>query len=408
MRCRVRLCFEGSWLISRGVAVQNVVRGRDYVPGSAWRGALAEMLLSAGRSEAELAAIFSSDARFGFLYPVPAEEGWEGFPLPLSARKCKVQGGLGDGKHGASDWLLPNLRRYLDLRSEAPFECSVCRERLERYRGLAARSLRGEGYREIKIERCWLMRVGLDRRTETAAEGILYALDAATWPHFSGWWQGAEEEFLKLREALAACRPLVDGGWPVYLGTAKARGLGKALLRLDEGESPSLPPLEARLNDFQRQLGLGNDHPYLYFSLTLRSPLLLPGDGGKPWGWDDAGVLTRYISTVPSGLEYLQEVSAVEWETWEGWSQAWGLPKPVVTAAVPGSVLVYQAPLAAKDEVLAFLQEIEERGLGEKTAEGWGEAVVCDPFHLHFDADKISVRTEEGKDELHVSAAGGN
>lgn len=67
---------------------------------------------------------------------------------------------------------------------------------------------------------------------------------------------------------------------------------------------------------------------------------------------------------------------------------AWGLPKPVVTAVAPGSVLVYRAPAQEKEAVLAFLQEVEERGLGERTAEGWGEAVACDPLRVRFDAGR--------------------
>jgi hypothetical protein len=88
------------------------------------------------------------------------------------------------------------------------------------------------------------------------------------------------------------------------------------------------------------------------------------------------------------GVRFTSEYAAVEWETWDGWAMAWGLPRPLVTALAPGSVLVYRAPAQEREAVLAFLREVEGRGLGERTAQGWGEAVACDPLHVTFDGEK--------------------
>ncbi|MGQ9533084.1 MAG: CRISPR-associated RAMP protein Csx10, partial [Desulfotomaculales bacterium] len=129
------------------------------------------------------------------------------------------------------------------------------------------------------------------------------------------------------------------------------------------------------------------DPRHLYFSLTLRSPFLVRDRTGAACGRPERALLEPYAENLPAGLEFLPEASAVEWETWDGWAMAWGLPKPLVTALAPGSVLAYRAPAAERDAVLAFLREVEDRGLGERTAQGWGEAVACDPLHVTFDAE---------------------
>lgn len=421
MRCQVLLRAEGPLLVGKGLAAQNVQLGRDFVPGSAWRGALADAIrrhagvkapgAAAGAAgvPADFDAAFGQGARFGFLYPVPAE-GWEGFPLPLTVRSCKAKPGFlpedGDendprGGHGIQDVLLAHLRWHAGMAEEEVTRggCRRCGERLDRHRGLAARrGLPGtdrSAYREVKVRRRLLLRVGLDRRTETAADGVLYALDAAVPGKeetlcFAGTWRGNREQREALRRLLEAACPRAGNGWVVRVGTARARGLGKAVVEIKEAEDPLLPPLERRLDAFQPRLRSGDlaEPKHLYFALTLRAPLLVRDPAGVPCARPDATVLAPYVENLPAGLQFLGGASAIEWEAWDGWAMAWGLPKPVVTAVAPGSVLVYRAPAREKEAVLAFLQEVEERGLGERTAEGWGEAVACDPLHVRFDAGR--------------------
>lgn len=421
MRCRVWLYPEEPLLVGSGAPVQNVQVGRDSLPGSAWRGALADGILrragakspgkaavSAPPSDFDLA--FREDAHFGFLYPVPGE-GWEGFPLPLTARSCKAQPGFlreGPGEadakagHGIVDTLLGRLRQHLGISLGRETRCRVCDERLDRRRGLAARALGGDGdrsgYREVKVRRKLMLRVGLDRRTETAAEGILYALDAVVPRNeprlcYAGTWRGDREQLAALQRLLDGACPSTEAGWLVRLGTARARGLGKARLEIRPLTGESLPPLADRLEAFRQRLRSpygASQSDFLYFALTLRSPLLVRDAAGVPAGRPEAAALAAYVGALPA-LEYVEAASAVEWEVWDGWAMAWGLPKPLVTAVAPGSVLVYRAPAKERETVLAFLEEVEEKGLGERRSEGWGEVVACDPFHVLFDGEEEAV-----------------
>ncbi|MGB9886314.1 MAG: CRISPR-associated RAMP protein Csx10 [Moorellales bacterium] len=400
--------------------MQNVHVSREVVPGSAWRGALADSILrclgakASGRSPASptpggFDLAFGENARFGFLYPVPGDD-WEGFPLPLTARSCKAHPGFGaeegagtgaKGGHGVADTLLDRLRCSLDLATPRRGRCPVCNERLDRRRGLAVRSYRGEtrdAYVDVKVRRKLMLRVGIDRRTETAADGFLYALDTVVAGDgiglcYSGTWRGSEEQFNALRRLMDACCPAVETGWEVRLGTAKARGLGKARLTIVPQTDQPLPPVAERLEAFQRlgpPTGVSPPQDWLYFALTVRSPLLVrdragvPVVPGVPKDKSGGAALAAYVRHLPS-LEYVEAASAVEWEAWDGWSMAWGLPKPLTTAIAPGSVLVYRAPAKEREMVISFLEEVEEEGLGERKTEGWGEVVACDPFHVLFD-----------------------
>jgi len=67
-----------------------------------------------------------------------------------------------------------------------------------------------------------------------------------------------------------------------------------------------------------------------------------------------------------------------------GWSTAWGLPKPTALAARMGSVYAFRWE-GTVDELLPELERIEQEGVGERRDEGFGECLVCHPFHLEVE-----------------------
>jgi len=337
LRWQVVLRVEGPLLVGNGPAAQMVQLGRDFVPGSTWRGALADAVLrhfgakapgaAGAKGWPEFEAAFGPGVRFGFLYPGPGPA-WEAFPLPLTVYSCKAAPGLAEreagsgstGGHGLRDALLPRLRRFAGVGGRGTWSCR-CGERLDRRRGLAARKYLPEAdrfaYREVKVRRRLMVRVGLDRRTETAAEGVLYALDAAVpgpqgilW--FTGGWWGNRERLEALRGLLEAACPPAGEGRAVRLGTARARGLGKAAVEIKALPGAPLPSLEHRLEAFQPRRPSGElaDPRHVYFSLTLRSPLLVRDRTGAACG-PEAAVLEPYVENLPAGLEFLPGASAV-------------------------------------------------------------------------------------------------
>jgi CRISPR-associated protein Csx10 len=405
-------------LLGDGLPVENVQASRRFIAGSVLRGSLARAILrplglwrSVVRWEEQTPAgealpegfreVFLAEppARFGFLYPTREEAEKAGtvdaFPIPLTASECKAHSGFEEeGGHGVWDRLLNNLRRITGL--EVPFQknCPKCGEPLKRARGFAVRWRAEERYGKVEVRPRFFVRVGLNRFTETAEEGILYTLEALV-PgpggegkalSFVGYWQMSEGQWRALKKLLEGHVRKEDGAYLLRIGTARARGMGKVALSFME-EPPSLPPMEERLDNFQPRDSEGNlvDPKHLHFAFTLRAPLLLYDSSGKPTAKPERSVLEAYISTLPKGLKFLSEASMVEREEWTGWSAVWALPKPVVTAIAAGSVLAFRAPKAERDAVIAFLLELEENGLGERLAEGWGEVIACDPFHVNFD-----------------------
>ncbi len=401
VRLKVIVEPKGPLVLGSGMdSSQNVRESRPFIAGSVVRGALAQRILQAlgqhrtaglslrsrpsDSSAAEaFEAIFVREpvARFGYLYPMPLRKEGMVFPAPCTTFACKPSG----AKHGWVDTLRRHVRQALFGRGEEggrPFLCLICQERLERWRGFVVS--RDGPYEDVgRIPRRPLVRVGLNRWTEAAEEEILYTLEAIE-PDpqrpfaFVGCWTMTEDQWEGLKALLATYFLPQDGGYQLRLGSARARGLGEAILRWSE--IPLTDPTE-QVERFQL------DHDHLLFTLTTRSPLLLVDERGIPASRLTSAVLRRYISPLPEGLELISQATFVEREMLTGWSQAWGLPKPVLPAIGTGSVFTYKVPIAQKLQVLPFLRALEVQGLGERRGEGLGEVSICDPFHVRHDVD---------------------
>src|SRR5262249_11824259 len=144
-----------------------------------------------GDPDPDFAEVFLGEqpARFGYLYPTGGfsadAAGADAFPFPLTARTCKVGKGFQGKGHGIFDLLLPRLRAAAQTPAAAeaaaptPVSCPRCRERLEPVRGTAARADNAaDGYLNVQLSKRPFVRVGLNRRTETAEEQILYVIEA--------------------------------------------------------------------------------------------------------------------------------------------------------------------------------------------------------------------------------------
>lgn len=393
MRIKVIVEPKSPLVLGDGQDVGNVRISRDYVAGSALRGALAQVILSrlglhstdgrgahGNRSDPRLAQfnqVFTATpaARFGCLYPSVwlNDSAPESYPAPATALCCKKH----RDKHPVLDLLRGELKH-----EERPRLCG-CNARLERYRGFALSANKDNPFR-ADVPRRPLVRVGLNRWTETAEDQVLYVLDAIL-PlgdpqrplAFTGYWEMSEPQWRTLQQLLNEFfQRDSGGGYRLRLGSARARGMGEAILHT---QMVATDTLSARFEAFQT--GLPQDG-YVYCSLTARAPTLLYDALATPTVKLNNDTLRRYLTNVPPGLESVAHGTFIERELFSGWSQAWGLPKPVLPSIAPGSVYTFRAPAAEREAVLRFLQEIETNGLGERLGEGLGEFNACDPFHL--------------------------
>lgn len=469
--------------IGQGPPWANVQTSAAFVPGSAWRGALARALLAAegvpvgshwagGSLPPDLQRVwerlfFEERApRFGFLYPVGrSQASWAAsgrvwpFAPPLSANSCKYhpgykepaagRGSSGSAGHGVADLVLGAIREFIEgqeqpgapggrpaARSRGERVCPVCHVPLERFKKLSAmvrEDAEGQEYRFATTEppMRYLTRVGIDRHTSTASESLLYSLQVLepAGHVFLGSLRASDVQMEELvnqvgripadeeeqagagstepstgAESLLGSAPdLQEGGSrervlrvKVRIGAARARGLGQAWVLIWQSEE-WMGSLEDRLRRFQpRSLSGGGpnggvslgpllDETHLYFSLTLRAPAIVRSPEGTLTMEVSPRVLEAYGFPVPPGLEWIRQASFVDPSVVSGWSLAWGLPKPTTVALAAGSVLTYRAPAGERETVLRLLQDLEERGLGERVREGYGEVQACFPFHWQLD-----------------------
>lgn len=413
-RYKVILETNGPLLLGAGLTTGSIQESRDYVAGSVWRGAVAQAMLQAqgqvryagrpvdGAPDPAFADLFWGDqaARFGFLYPASGP-GVAAMPIPLTARTCKQKPGFAPSGHGLYDGLLNRLREAASGQrpySRGPEPCPRCeggKGRLERKRGFMSRTnAASQDYGEAKVGRRTFVRVGLNRLTETAQEEILYTLEALVPAPdgkngrpsltFVGSWSGSEGQRQALMAQMAEYQLPQAKGYRISVGTARARGMGDAILRLEPADDDQDKGLADRLDAFQPMTDNRPIDPnHLYAALTLRSPLLLVNEQGLPAMALAGALLRAYHPQAP--VEVLADYSVLERETWTGWAAAWGLPKPVTTVISAGSVIALRAPAEERAALLDYLTTLAAEGLGERRAEGFGEVLVCDPFHIVFD-----------------------
>ena len=63
-----------------------------------------------------------------------------------------------------------------------------------------------------------------------------------------------------------------------------------------------------------------------------------------------------------------------------GWNAAWGLPKEIDLITRMGSVFVFYT--SEIDSWIPVLKTLEKVGIGRRREEGFGQILICGPFHL--------------------------
>ena len=422
-RYKVVVEAKSPLLLGDRFAKDNIKTSRPFIAGSVLRGALAGAVLKPmglwrhggprkyiGRPDFDrelpegFKRIFLEEGRprFGFLYPVRenGEEArrYESYPIPLSARSCKVKGGFqADGGHGVVDVFAESLRRQAGQKAHNPPKCieKSCGGRIERLRGFCSwKEDDPNSFKRASVNPRSFVRVGLNRRLETAEEGILYTLEALT-PgtgvdgsepplSFVGYLRMTEAQREVLVNLLSEQVPMEDGRFRTRIGSDRARGMGDVEVWISDKPEKE-DEITGRLEDLQRIIDDREPNSdSFFFSLTLRSPLLIYDDRGLPAQTVTSELLSGY-GLNGRDVEVLYGATFAEQGELTGWSAAWGLPKPAVSAIASGSVLSFRTQKKNRSSVEQFLRKAALEGLGEDRHAGLGEVVPCDAFHILFD-----------------------
>lgn len=383
---------------------------RLYIPAGVIRGAWASGLARQGYETAEILRAVAQ-LRVGNFFPAPQ---WGALryalPAPMSAMTCKRKGGFRTEPHperrghGVVDTLLPRLAyRLLEAdgaRFPVPFAlvCRECGDRMEAFSGFY--SVHGDRGRESYVAFRPIFhaqtKVAISRHRRAATEGMLYTASALspftidpekggelTQVIFVGRVLAGDEK----GQAWSSLKEILNSGLSA-LGALGTRGYGRVKVE----ESPlALPSLRERVERFNQQLralwrdlrGLAVNADVLpselpdgvYFTVDLLAPGVLRDEYGLP-------TLQLTLNLEGKALRPLLWLTRPDLAS--GWSTAWGLPKPTDLAARMGSVYAFRWE-GRSEELLPHLETIEREGVGLRREEGFGECLICHPFHLEVE-----------------------
>jgi CRISPR-associated protein Csx10 len=414
----VTIRLESPLLITRK-QVGFVWESEPFIPGGVLRGAVAGV---AAREGEDLKALFGrpnaprfASAHVGLKHPVGV--------LPQTARTCKRHGGFRrDGqdeeRHGVLDTLLSQA--FGEIQMEA--RCPVCEEKTTVYSEFPYVAISSAGqWRYVSPSPIFrrIGHTGVARERGAAADRLLYTLEvisrqmerdelnnyglpkeAATAFHSTVWIDSADQA------------PWADWLTAVsHLGGARSRGLGKVKIKVEKASS--VEPTGRELFQTTIQLTEGNlanvsvdDHPenmssldrilafnrkayeYLssnedergqhwYFTLDLQSETILTDVRGPCYSLNAAEL------GLPPAVERIWWLA--EYGRARGWSNAWGLPKPILPTLSAGTAFLYRVPRGDEALTKSVLERciiLEREGIGQRRAEGLGWVQVCTPFHL--------------------------
>lgn len=383
---------------------------RLYIPGGVIRGAWANGLALQGKGTAEILSAVAQ-LRIGNFFPAPQ---WGtlcyALPAPMSAMTCKRKGGFRTEPHpehrghGVVDTLLPRLAyRLLEehgARFPVPFAlvCQECGDRMEAFNNFYSvhRYQNREVYIEFRPSFHAQTKVAISRHRRAAFEGMLYTASALSPYTTDPGRRGAQTPVIFVgrvsprdeeSEAWSNLKEVLNGGLSA-LGALHTRGYGR--VKVEDGQV-TLPSLQERMERFNRKLrelwgdlralavnasALPSEPPEgVYFTVDLLAPGVLRDEHGLP----------TLKPTLNLGGKALQPVL---WLTRpdlvSGWSVAWGLPKPTDLAARIGSVYAFRWE-GRSEELIPHLEALEREGIGLRREEGFGECLICHPFHLEVD-----------------------
>ena len=358
-----------------------------YVRGGLIRGAVSKAWLAAaenGEPDADFRQLFLNDESGIFRNCYPAAN-----VLPATAVGCKDFSGFlceGDSeKHGIFDTLLEQLASAQANWLVSP-NCPQCGGRVEAQTGFYAQ--RNDGFYERKtVNTRLLTRAAINRHRKVAEEELPYhltAIDAVV--------KGSENVRLHGSARVpssVACRVAETLQKQVHrLGGGTSRGLGCVKVQVQQCERPDT--LAERIHDFNTRLQeIWEAYRHLpsvemgalegtYFSIDLQADARLIAEDG----WQRSMVLTapmlQQITDCDTQVELVRSFAHYDYVS--GWNAAWGLPKETALVTQMGSVFVFHTPDI--DAWMPVLKRLEEQGIGARREEGFGQLVICAPFHL--------------------------
>jgi CRISPR-associated protein Csx10 len=178
------------------------------------------------------------------------------------------------------------------------------------------------------------------------------------------------------------------------VGGSTSRGLGKVKIQAELLEK--LDSVKERIHQFNDKLKerwqlWGSlfspaSGKYLqertYFTLDLQSDAILTENWRRTTVISEA-MLKEFAGIEDSEDSSLQlEVAYSSYDYYSGWNAAWGLMKDVELVTNKGGVYLFST--TQPDLWFTALEMLENKGVGERKNEGFGQIKICNEFHLVY------------------------
>ncbi len=411
--------------IARQKAGGSIGEAVDYIPGTVIRGAVAAQILdlSNGRSAnltengGDFQALFLSDnpAIFQNAYPsalqikgksVPQNSIQEIRVLPATVLSSKNEPGFcrkrndkctGDG-NGIFDTLID---RFCAEGYGYPYDpnCPQDGGRVDTFNKSFYCKFKNEYY-SLSVKKRLLTRVGINRRRATSEEEILYSLEVLNESQETKqnpvYYRGA----ILVEDNLAeSVRDFIQQRHQNFrLGGSTSRGLGKVEIQTKNPVDAKID-VSDRVYKFNQKLKerwdewgiFGNpikESPTnrTYFTLDLQSDAILTEN------WRRTTVISEKMLHQFAGIEDKAdslhlEVAYSSYDFLSGWNAGWGLMKDVELITNKGGVYLFST--TRPDIWIDKLGKLEEKGVGDRTCEGFGQIQICNQFHNIFRENRV-------------------
>jgi CRISPR-associated protein Csx10 len=423
----------------------SVSEAEDHIPGSVIRGAIASQILQLsnqlipGISEQNLIlnggdfeSLFLGDERaiFQNAYPavakVPDESNSgktkselfsrvvndEVMVLPTTAVSSKTNPGFLTKGNGVFDTLID---RFCADAYNYPYDPSDPESlkkktdaRVEPYSSFYTKT-NDNKYRSHSISTRFLTRVGINRRRATSEDDILYSIEVlnesfAEYPHANSknWHPVVYRSYILVNnpELAHVLTNFINLNSNIFrLGGATSRGLGKVLIKAKIEENSA--DIKVRITEFNQRLEerwklwsvFGKPEKNLlenrtYFTLDLQADAIFI-DNWQHTTVISPAMLCQFVDLDDEFLHmnaeekdnFLKlEVAYSSYNYRSGWNTAWGLMKNIELVTNRGSVYLFSTN--QPDLWLEKLNDLELKGVGDRTCEGFGQIQICNEFHL--------------------------
>lgn len=388
----------------------SVSEAEDYIPGSVIRGAAAaEILQQSGHRSTNLVenggdfqALFLGDepAIFQNAYPAVLIIDNETVVqddirvLPATTLSSKTKSGFKPENNGVFDTLID---RFCADGYGYPYDpnCPTDGGRVDPP-SISFYSQLNDEYYSHSVDKRLLTRVGINRRRATAEEEILYSIEVLSESKS----KGKNPKPVIYKSAIVVTDTLADSLWQFIhachqnfrLGGSTSRGLGKVEIDAKPPDNAK-PNVEDKVTEFTHTLRkrwlewntvFGNPLKELpsnrtYFTLDLQAHAILTEQ------WRRTTVISAAMLQIFTGVEDVSlklEAAYSSYDYRSGWNAAWGLMKDVELVTNKGAVYLFST--TKPNDWYEALAELELKGVGDRSCEGFGQVQVCNNFHLIF------------------------